>query len=188
MGGDRAALDSRGLISSRDPEEPLLQLADLVPDMAEALRRADGFAPSAVSQRGTRTYRPGIGPHSENAALGLALAQLKSIPRYSVVPLGQFEPYPRAPRQKCDLWFGRPLEWTIEVKMARFRGDNGRPDDTALKNLLSPYESDRSALGDCLKLACRSGLARRRARPTSPRRAAIERCSTTSRAARGTRR
>ena len=37
--------------------------------------------------------------------------------------------------------------------MARFRGDNGKPDVTGLKDLLSPYESDRSALTDCAKLA-----------------------------------
>lgn len=37
--------------------------------------------------------------------------------------------------------------------MARFRGDNGKPDDTSLKDVLSPYEADRSALTDAVKLA-----------------------------------
>jgi hypothetical protein len=51
----------------------------------------------------------------------------------------------------------------VEVNMARFRGDNGKPDDTALKDLLSPYSGDRSALTDCQKLAesgfpCRKAL------------------------------
>ena len=36
--------------------------------------------------------------------------------------------------------------------MARFKGDNGKPDDTALKDILSPYESDRSAVTDTMKL------------------------------------
>jgi hypothetical protein len=36
--------------------------------------------------------------------------------------------------------------------MARFRGDNGKPDDTAIKDILSPFESDRSAVSDCAKL------------------------------------
>ena len=57
------------------------------------------------------------------------------------------------PRQKCDLWVGQPYEWLIEIKMARLRGDNGKPDDTAIKDVLSPYDSDRSALADCTKLA-----------------------------------
>jgi hypothetical protein len=48
---------------------------------------------------------------------------------------------------------GQPYEWVVEIKMARLRGDNGKPDDTAIKDILSPYESDRSALADCTKLA-----------------------------------
>lgn len=67
--------------------------------------------------------------------------------------VGQFQPYPGSPRQKADVWIGTPLQWVIEVKMARFFGDNGKLDDTAIKDILSPYPSDRSALGDCRKLA-----------------------------------
>jgi hypothetical protein len=37
--------------------------------------------------------------------------------------------------------------------MARPNGDNGKPDDTAIKDILSPFRADRSALTDCLKLA-----------------------------------
>src|SRR5207247_1868611 len=107
----------------------------------------DARRPAARSQRGDRTYQPGIGPHSENAAIRLALAEMKDR------SWQQFIPYPALLRQKCDLGIGSPLEWVIEIKMARFRGDNGKPDDTALKDLLSPYESDRSALTDCVKLA-----------------------------------
>ncbi len=36
--------------------------------------------------------------------------------------------------------------------MARLSGDNGKPDDTSIKDILSPYENDRSALSDCSKL------------------------------------
>lgn len=74
----------------------------------------------------------------------------------------QFLPYVTTPKQKCDLSFGDPPLWAIEVKMARFKGNNGKPDDTSLKDLLSPYEADRSALTDCLKLA-RDPLADRKA-------------------------
>jgi hypothetical protein len=121
--------------------------------LAEAFRKADALRPVATSQRGTRTYKPGIGPHSENAAVGLALAQLRRMPHYAAMALGQFLPYPEAPRQKCDLWIGEPLEWAIEIKMARFVGDNGLPDPGAVKDVLSPYPSDRSAVTDCVKLA-----------------------------------
>ena len=41
-----------------------------------------------------------------------------------VAPCGPFIPYPDAPRQKCDLWIGDPVEWVIEATMNRFRGDN----------------------------------------------------------------
>jgi len=53
--------------------------------------------------------------------------------------------------QKRDVWIGEPLEYAIEIKMARFVGDNGRVDDTAVKDLLSPYPGDRSAVTDCAK-------------------------------------
>lgn len=57
---------------------------------------------------------------------------------------------------------GDPCEWAIEVKMARLSGDNGKPDDTSIKDILSPYESDRSAISDCTKLIT-SGFAGRAA-------------------------
>jgi hypothetical protein len=75
--------------------------------------------------------------------------------------IGQGLLYPES-RQKCDVWIRDPLQWVIEVKMARFFGDNAEPDDTSLKDLLSPYESHRSALADALKLA-RSAFACRKA-------------------------
>lgn len=37
--------------------------------------------------------------------------------------------------------------------MGRFRGDNGKPDDTAIKDLISPFRVDRSAFVDGIKLA-----------------------------------
>ena len=43
---------------------------------------------------------------------------------------------------------GEPHEWVVEVKMGRFLGDNGKPDDTGVKDLLSPFRADRSALSD----------------------------------------
>jgi hypothetical protein len=98
-------------------------------------------------------YEAGIGPHAEDAVVRMALTQMRDSEAFRGVDMGQFLPYPDSPRQKCDLWIGDPVEWCIEVKMARFRGDNGKLDDTSLKDVLSPYESDRSALTDTMKLA-----------------------------------
>src|SRR5262249_32675352 len=125
------------------------ELGTIVADLASALTRADARMPAARSQRSERIYRPGIGPHAENAAIALALAELPP----DGPPWRQFVPYPGLTRQKCDLRIGEPLDWVIEVKMARLRGDNGKADDTALKDVLSPYEADRSAVTDCEKLA-----------------------------------
>jgi hypothetical protein len=141
---------------------PLITLPRLVQDFANAMTAADSRNPQWVSQRSGRAYSPGIGPHAENAAVALTLAELRHQRLYQGLPLGQFLPYVNSPKQKCDVWLGDPPLWAIEVKMARFKGDNGKPDDTALKDLLSPYEADRSALTDCIKLA-RDPIARRKA-------------------------
>jgi hypothetical protein len=63
-------------------------------------------------------------------------------------------PYPNAPRQKCDLLVASSdgRTWAIEVKMLRFMGDNGKPNDNMLMHILSPYPRHRSALTDCQKL------------------------------------
>jgi hypothetical protein len=53
-------------------------------------------------------------------------------------------------------------EWAIEVKLLRFLGDNGQPNDNMLMHILSPYPEHRSALTDCTKLL-RSGLSGRKA-------------------------
>jgi hypothetical protein len=53
---------------------------------------------------------------------------------------------------KCHLRIGAPLEWAVEIKMARAFGDNGKLDDTWLKDLLSPYPEDHRALSDGQKL------------------------------------
>lgn len=56
-------------------------------------------------------------------------------------------------KQTCDLLWGEPAQWAIEIKMFRPNGDNAKPDDTAVKDILSLFASDRSAVADCSKLA-----------------------------------
>ena len=127
-----------------------MELAEFVRDFAEAMQVADALRPQARSRRGTRLYRPGIGPYAEDAAVDLTLSALQRIhPQRYVLQTGIRYP---ASRQKCDLGIGDPLEWAVEVKMARLSGDNGKPDDTSVQQVLSPFSTDRSAVSDAHKL------------------------------------
>lgn len=126
-----------------------MELARLVQAFAHAIVRVDGQCVPFVSRTG-RIYQEGIGPYGENQAMALVLQDVAAA---EATVCGQFIPYPMAPRQKCDAWIGDPLEWVIEIKMGRFRGDNGKPDDTGIKDLISPFRQDRSALVDATKLA-----------------------------------
>jgi hypothetical protein len=125
-------------------------LQDFVDQFALALNAADARRPAAVSPRSGRVYQPGIGPHPEDRAVDLIVAELKETRPAWRIALRQC--YPES-KQTCDMILGDPPEWAIEIKMSRPNGDNGKPDDTAVKDILSPYTADRSALTDCLKLA-----------------------------------
>lgn len=66
-------------------------------------------------------------------------------------------------RQSCDICLGKKdglWNWAIEAKLLRLFGDNGKPNDSMLMHILSPYQQHRSALTDCLKLKL-SQLSRR---------------------------
>jgi len=134
-------------------------LRDFVEQLASALNAADARRPTAVSPRSGRVYQPGIGPHPEDRAVDLMVAELVTTRPDWRIALRQCYP---ASKQTCDLILGDPPEWAIEIKMSRQNGDNGKPDDTAIKDILSPFAVDRSALTDCVKLA-RSDIAPRRA-------------------------
>jgi hypothetical protein len=47
-----------------------MELELLASDFANAMMRADARRPQASSQRSGCIYQPGIGPHSEDAAVG----------------------------------------------------------------------------------------------------------------------
>lgn len=126
-----------------------MELAEIVQAIAEALEAVDASCPAYVTRTGRR-YGAGIGPYPENAAMELVVGHFRDV---QGITAGQFASYPAASRQKCDLWLGDPTEWVIEVKMGRFSGDNGKPDDTGIKDLISPFRADRSALTDASKLA-----------------------------------
>jgi hypothetical protein len=142
-----------------------LELDQLVRDVAACIKRVDARRPQAANARTGALYQPGIGPHTETAAVALIAEDLVTLSpeRYSGrVRLGVS--YPSGSREKCDLCIGTPpsWEWAIEIKMLRLMRDNGKPNDNMLMHILSPYPAHRSALTDGPKLV-RSGLLGRKA-------------------------
>src|SRR3954454_23757737 len=109
-----------------------MELPALVAVVADAIEAVDGRCAAYVTRSG-RQYQLEIGPYAENRAMELVVDELNA---RGLGPWGQFLPYPDTPRQKCDLWLGEPVEWAVEVKMGRFRGDNDKPDDTGIKDLI----------------------------------------------------
>ena len=132
-----------------------MELNELVDDIALAIKVIDQRQPQASNARSGARYQPGIGPHPETQAVALVVAEL---PRISPDRYGERikenVAYPAAQRQKCDVCIGTTgeWEWSIEVKMLRMMGDNGKPNDNMIAHILSPYPSQRSALTDCSKL------------------------------------
>jgi hypothetical protein len=88
----------------------------------------------------------------------LIIAQMRSMHSQAYDRLGCRIPYSGS-RQACDI--ALPAEWLIEVKMGRFYGDNNKPDDTSIKDILSPFDVDRSAVTDCAKLVRIGGSERK---------------------------
>jgi hypothetical protein len=125
-----------------------MELQELVTAIARGIELADKTRPVWTGR--TRTYQPGIGPHTESKTLDLAFEHLKL--NGTPVPVEREIPYPDVPRSRCDLVVGEPASWAAEVKMLRRMGDNGKPNDNILMHILSPYSKDRSALTDCDKL------------------------------------
>jgi hypothetical protein len=88
----------------------MVDLARLVEDFALCVERADLRHPQAVSSRTGRTYQPGIGPHTEAAAIALVLAELVALdPIYSAHRTNV--PYPDQSRQRCDWCLGSSPTW-----------------------------------------------------------------------------
>lgn len=137
----------------------MIQLSQFVEAFAEGIEVADAAEPVAVNQRSGKSFLPGIGPHSEAATIGLALA---AVGPSRLPPVVREVPYPAVARQRCDLILDDPPGWAIEVKMLRLYGDNGKRNDNMLLHLLSPYPKHRSAVTDCEKLIA-SGFTQRKA-------------------------
>ena len=54
----------------------MIGLQTLVEDFATGMRLADKKAPVSTSQRSKRTFRPGIGPHSEEQTIEMTMIEL----------------------------------------------------------------------------------------------------------------
>lgn len=131
-----------------------MELPALVRDFAEAIKAVDRHGPVAINQRSKQPFQPGLGPHTEAATISLLMKELSGRYPDRYADFGMGVRYPKLARQKCDLCIGiaPSWKWAIEVKLVRFLGDNGRPNDNILMHLLSPYAEHRSALTDCSKL------------------------------------
>lgn len=142
----------------------MISLAEFVADFAKGIELADKRGPIAVNARNESAFQSGLGPHSENETIKLVLSELSAFngEEYQSYALGV--PYPQMSRKKCDLCLGHAPNWTwtIEVKLLRLYGDNGKLNDNMLMHILSPYPEHRSALTDCQKLLD-SGLQGRKA-------------------------
>jgi hypothetical protein len=128
----------------------MLELAEIVQDLATALKAVDDSAPVGKSK--TRTYKPGVGPLTEAAALSAA---------YMHLAMAKPDTYSGcAPRELCDMTLRD--DWALEAKLIRPFGDNGKPAEHWSENILHPYPGNISSIGDCLKLLA-SNLCRRKA-------------------------
>jgi hypothetical protein len=128
-------------------------LSELITEFAAAVEAADARVPVAQNMRSKEYFKPGIGPHSESAALTLILKELASQYPLKYGSHVTSVSYPGT-KQKCDVCFGESpnWDWAIEVKLIRLSGDNNKPNDHMLMHILSPYPEHRSALTDVDKL------------------------------------
>jgi len=136
-------------------------MRNFVGDFADAMMAVDAQRPQAFNARTKEPYQPGIGPHTETKTISLVSSYLitsKADVYHSKLHVEV--PYLNARRKSCDVCLGpkEKIEWGIEIKMLRFLGDNGKPNDNMLMHILSPYPKHRSAVTDCEKLLA-AGLA-----------------------------
>jgi hypothetical protein len=99
------------------------------------------------------TYQPGIGPFPEKVTIKMVMDHLAARAPDVYAQRSHEVRYP-AHRGRCDLCLGvhPDWEWSVEAKMLRLMGDNGKLNDNMLTKILSPYPAHHSALTDCRKL------------------------------------
>jgi len=120
---------------------------EIVELFARGMATVDSTHPVAINVRSKIPFQPGIGPHTERRTVDLVTA---TFPEH--ISLDLEIPYPESARSKCDVVIRSPDVWSIEIKMLRLMGDNGKPNDNILMHILSPYQKHRSAVTDVAKL------------------------------------
>jgi len=123
-----------------------MELSDVVADIAQALVAIDS------SHAPFKSFQPGVGPYGEPQLLRAVVQHMNTLPAYDGTARTQRTP---------DLLL--PRRWSIEVKLARPFGDNGKEAENWSVNLLHPYEGSTSLIGDCLKLEKLDGSERKAA-------------------------
>lgn len=121
-----------------------MDLQQVVSDILEAVVRID------KSREAFRAFQAGVGPYGEPQLVRRIADYLNEMPRYKGTVRTKRTP---------DLLI--PDEWSIEFKIARPYGDNGKEAENWSVNLLHPYPGNVSTLGDCYKLAMIPGPERK---------------------------
>ena len=112
-----------------------MELEEVVTDIAAGISALD-----ATGSR-FREFQPGVGPFGEPQLVKQVASYLNTLTKYR----GSVR------TKRCpDLLI--PDEWSIEVKIARPFGDNGKEAESWSVNLLHPYRGNTSSIGDCYKL------------------------------------
>ncbi len=118
-----------------------MELAELAGHLLDALRAID------ESRVPHKAFKPGVGPYGEPDLVRAAVRWLR---KNRAEEFGQ-----AVVRRNPDLFI--PARWSVELKVVRPFGDNGKPAEHWSQNLLHPYPGNTSLLGDCLKLLALGG-------------------------------
>jgi hypothetical protein len=112
-----------------------MELPQVIADIAEILVSVDS------SLIAFKQFRPGVGPYGEPQLVRLVADRLSCLEQYRGLAFTKRTP---------DLLIKG--KWSMEFKITRPFGDNGKQAENWSVNLLHPYGGNVSAIGDCLKL------------------------------------
>jgi hypothetical protein len=122
----------------------MMELSKIINDFADALLALDSKYPIEG------TFKPGIGPHTEDHSREMILQYFRSMPDiYGEYNSTSSIQYP-GKREMCDIVI--PEQWAIELKLLRPFGDNDKESEHWSNKLIHPYYGNKSAIGDALKL------------------------------------
>lgn len=97
-----------------------------------------------------KSFQAGVGPYGEPQLVRLIADHLNLMDPYRGLV---------ATKRTPDLLVKG--EWSLEFKIARPFGDNGKQAENWSVNLLHPYEGNVSVIGDCFKLLALGGTERK---------------------------